>query len=95
LFSLQVYTLYTGLVFAVHRLFLKGEFGLTTFQNKDAFECIEKKRGNSSENPSFITGNVYFFESERCYLLRYRYVNKEMNIPEDTQLYLDSFRETN
>jgi hypothetical protein len=75
-------------------LVLKGEFKQTLFQGEVAFECVKQERqGNNVENPSFIIGNIYFFKSNRCYLLRYRYVNKEMRVPTNNQLYLESFRE--
>jgi hypothetical protein len=76
-------------------LILKGEFKQILFQSKIAFEYIEcERRGNNVENPSFVIGNIYFFKSNRCYLMRYRHVNENMQVPKNTHFYLESFKET-
>jgi hypothetical protein len=80
---------------SIFSLILKGEFKQTLFQGETAFERVEHERkGNNVENPSFVIGNIYFFKSNRCYLIRYRHVNKNMQIPKNTHFYLESFRET-
>ncbi|MDR0336519.1 MAG: hypothetical protein LBI18_05455 [Planctomycetaceae bacterium] len=76
-------------------LILKGEFKQTSFQGKIAFECVQRERkGNNIENPSFVIGNIYIFKSNKCYLMRYRHVNENMQVPKNTHFYLESFKET-
>ncbi|MDR2438847.1 MAG: hypothetical protein LBE12_05700 [Planctomycetaceae bacterium] len=71
-----------------------GKFSPVLFQNEKANESIERIHRTGNESPSFISGKIYFFRNEWCYLIRYRFVNKKMNVPDNLPLYLESFHST-
>ena len=67
-------------------------FKPTVFQNEPAFESIvQDRRSNSLEDPSGVSGKLYFFREGNLYLIFYEF-RWETEVPENLPLFLESFR---
>ena len=67
-------------------------FKPTVFQNEPAFESIvQDRRSNSLEDPSGVSGKLYFFREGNFYLIFYEF-RWQTEVPENLPLFLESFR---
>ncbi|MDR2705494.1 MAG: prepilin-type N-terminal cleavage/methylation domain-containing protein [Planctomycetaceae bacterium] len=76
----------------------EDSFKKILFQNEPAFEfVIQTHHSGGWEDPSYVRGGICFFHAQKCYLLQYQYFffSKEIKVPENLRLYLESFRPPN